>query len=258
MRSTYFKILLFISILLPTKGHSGVDFKYGGSLRSFPSIGGAIEANLGYSQPLWGAQGSPFSGLIRPSINTTHTVVVNDYDAALTFYPVSFIGIYGGHKELYSRYDSFTAHDCETTRCEGNMKKDYLGAKLAFAYKSFLATHSYTEFRNSYNDPTGAGLPVVEYEWVSEVNPNFENSIRKNYFAGLKLDNKDILGLAFDFREFEFSKEFYKFSALIYQMSVSNVNIVMGVGSQESKVSGAGTVLILRVTHVLLPSLNAF
>ena len=91
MRSTSFQILLLISLFLSTKAHSGVDFKYGGSLRSFPSIGGALEANLGYSQPLWGAQGSPFSGLIRPSINATHTVVVNDYDAALTFYPVHLL-----------------------------------------------------------------------------------------------------------------------------------------------------------------------
>lgn len=250
--------LLIALFIFPYKALGGIDFKYGGSLRSFPGVGGAIEANLGYSQPLWGSQGHPFSGLIRPSINATHTLVVNDYDAALTFYPVSFLGLYAGHKELYSRYDSFSAHDCESTRCEGNMKKDYLGVKIAFAFKSFLATHSYTEFRNRYNDPSGEGLPVVEYEWVSEVNARDENSIRKNYFTGLKLNNKDIVGFAFDFREFEYSKEYYKFSALIYQLKMSNVNVVMGVGSQESRVSGAGTVFILRLTHVLKPSLNLF
>ena len=199
-----------------------------------------------------------FKGMIRPGIQTTHSVVVNDYDASVSFYPVSFIGLVAGHKELYSRYDEFASYDCEQIRCKGAMKKDYLQGKIALAWGKLFLTASYSEFRNSYNDPSGNQLPVAEYEWVSAVAPHFERSVRRKYFGGYILPNGNILGLNADYREFEFSNQNYLFEALIYQIKLSNWRLTLGAGRLGSTEVATDGVIVLRLTHILAPSLPLF
>ena len=138
------------------------------------------------------------------------------------------------------------------------MRKDYLSAKAAFAWGNTFLTGEYAEFRNSYTDPTGEQLPVAEYEWTTAVAPNFEKSIRRRYFLGRLLSNKDIIGISADYRDFEFSEQYYKFQALIYQMNLESIRVTFGAGGQESSETGAGGVVVFRVSHIIAPSLPKF
>lgn len=252
------KYFLLLSIFLIEPSFAQFDLKYGGGLRTYPGLGAAFEAESGYTQVLWGENSKLFKGMIRPGIQATHSVVVNDYDASLTFYPVSFLGFSAGHKELYSRFDEFVPYDCTETRCIGTMKKDYLLGKIALAWGKLFATASYAEFRNSYNDPTGDQLPVAEYEWVTAVNPNNERSVRRRYFAGYILGNGNILGLSADYREFEFSRQRYAFQALVYQVKMANWRILFGAGSLGSTVVETEPVGVIRISHILAPSVPLF
>lgn len=249
------KIIIIFTLSCPS--FAQFDFKYGAAARSLPSLGGAFEMNSGYSFKLWGDNQGPFYGMIRPAINATSSVVVYDYDASITVYPISFIGFGVGHQEMTSEYEEFTWYDCEEVRCTGKMNKDYAFGKLALGYGPLLATYSYAEFRNSYTDPDGTGLPVGEYQWTTTVAPNNETSTRQTYLLGLKLGG-DLLAAAADTRKFHVSQQIYKFKALVYRKSMDNLKVTFGVGSQESTETGVGTVVVMQITHILAPSMALF
>ena len=252
------KSFFFLTTLIWTSlSWAQFDFKYGGALRTFPFVGGAAEINTGYSFKLWGDPNTLLYGLIRPSLKANSSVVVSDQDASVFFYPISFIGLGVGHKKMISEYTEFQNYDCTKVRCQGELNKDYAAAKIAFEWGSWLATHSYTEFRNSYSDETAQLQPVAEYQWTSAVNPLREKSQRKTYFLGYKL-NGDYLGLAADYRAYQFSQQFFKLKVFVYQYNQDNIAITFGLGSQESAETGAGTVFVLRFAHTLKSSLALF
>lgn len=248
---------VLLLLLFSCSSFAGFEFKYGGSARSYPGVGGAMEADFGYSMKLWGDTSSPWYGMIRPGVKGSSTIVVHDYDTNIYFYPVSFIGFGAGQIKMTSEYNEFQWYDCEEVRCVGTMTKDYLSAKIALGYGRWLVTHSYSEFRNSYSDEDGTLKPVAEYQWTTAVNPLNERSQRKTYLLGYKWD-KDLIAVAADYRTYEFSEQFYRFTALIFQKNIEKFSLVIGVGGQDSTETGPGTVMVIRLTHNLLPSMALF
>ena len=78
------------------------------------------------------------------------------------------------------------------------------------------------------------------------------------YFGGYILPNGNILGLNADYREFEFSNQNYLFEALIYQIKLSNWRLTLGAGRLGSTEVATDGVIVLRLTHILAPSLPLF
>ncbi|MBT4790886.1 MAG: hypothetical protein HON90_04895 [Halobacteriovoraceae bacterium] len=249
---------LILTLLISCNLAAQVDFKYGATARSYPSLGGDAFIDTGYNQILWGDNGqSPLYGLIRPSVTGSSSVVVSTYDAKLTVYPISFIGLGAGHKEVTSEYDEFTYFDCTDVACEGKMFKDYSFGKLALAYGPFLSTFSYSEFRNTYHDDYNTGSSVAEYEYILATQLNNEKQIQRTYFLGYKLGD-DLIGLVSDQVQFLESNKDYQLHLAIYQKRIENFKMTFGIGSLHSSDQKPGLNLILRMEHILLPSLALF
>jgi hypothetical protein len=235
------------------------DFQYGTSIRSYPSVGGDINAELGYNQILWGSQGnSPWYGLIRPSIIGSSSAVVSHYDLNITVYPVSFIGFGSGHKEMSSNYSDFTYYDCDKIRCEGSLIKDYSFAKLALGYGHVLTSFTYSEYRNAYSlDEENPSFEVGEYEYILTVTSKNETQIRRTYFAGYK-DGDNIFGVVSDQIQFLESRKDYQLNIGIYQFQLGFFKTVIGFGTLQSTDQKPGLVGVLKLTHTLLPSMALF
>ncbi len=248
------RICFVFLVLINFQAQANFDFNYGASARSYPSLGGDFTLNTGYNIPLWGTPGQGVMyGLVRPSLELSSSVVVYHYDAKVTVYPISFLGLGVGKKELTSKYQEYTYYDCDKTRCEGKLSKEYAFGKLALGYGPFLTTFNYAEFENTYDDENKTNLNVAEYEFILAVNPVEERQIRRNYFAGFKYKG-DIIGVVSDQHQFLKSQKDYQLNIAIYQMNFGNIKTVLGMGSLQSTDQKPGAVAVLRFTHVLLPS----
>jgi len=244
-------------ILIPINTFAHIDFDYGVSARSYPSIGGSVDAELGYSQLLWGDTSSPLFGMIRPSVSGSTSAVVYETDSKLTLYPISFIGFGAGQKKVTSEYKEFTYFDCDKVRCEGEMIKDYSFAKMALAYGPLLTTFTYTEFRNSYNDPKDQSRPVGEYTYIIEANPKNEEMVQRQYFLGYKF-NEDILGILSEENQFIRSHKNQKLNLVILNQKFENLSVIYGIGSLQSSDIKPGVIGVLKITHTLSKSLALF
>ena len=235
------------------------DFKYGAGGRSYPSLGGELTAQAGYNQLIWGdgGKGNIAFGLVRPYIKGGSSVVVSNYEAGITLYPISFLGISAGQRTLQSSYDQFTYYDCEDeTRCEGSMTKDYLQGEFGLGFGPIIMKVLYTHFRNSYSNNTDEeNTPVGEYEFVLSVAPRNEIQIQKTYVLGFKYNN-DLIGLVSDQHEFLESDKVYNLNLLIYRMKFDPYNLTIGGGTLHSSDIKSDGVVIFNFTHTISPSLS--
>ena len=253
------KLFLFLS-LISLSSFASFDFKYGSNIRSYPSLGGDLHAELGHNITLWGDtnNNSPLFGLIRTSFNASTSVVVQNYDAKVTLYPISFIGFGAGHKEYDSNYKEFTYYDCEDeVRCKGQMKKDYSFAKIALGAGGFLGTYTYTEYRNSYEKVDERNLGVGEYEHIIIASPEHEKEIQKTSMLAYKLD-QDLVGIVHSENRFQNSNKLANLSVAFYRKNFENIYLTLGVGSLHTEDVDPGTIFVLRVHHILIPSKALF
>ena len=235
-----------------------MDFQYGASARSYPSLGGDFGAEIGYTQVVWGDHGSsPFYGLIRASLEGSTSGVVNYTDSQITLYPISFLGFGVGHKENDIGYEEFSYYDCSSLRCSGNLVKEYSFSKIAYGYGNILTTFKYTEYRNTYNDETGASKDVAEYEYILAVNPKKEKQAQRSYFLGYKL-GEDMVGIASDQHQFLISEKDYQINLAIYQMKIDEFKILVGIGSLQSSDQKPGATVVFKFTQTLAPSFALF
>jgi hypothetical protein len=255
------RIILFIFFyFLSVHSYAQFDLSYGTSLRSYPGVGGDANLELGYNQVLYGTPGSKesiLSGLIRPSIKGSSSGVVSNYDSRLSFYPLSFIAFGAGHQEYTSEYTDFSYYDCKEVRCTGKIKKDYSFGKIALAAGDFITTFFYKEFRNTYSDDELLNQPVAEYQYALEVAPKNESEVERSYFIGHKFGD-DYFGILTVHQQFLESKKDYRLNIAVYQTKLSVFKTTFGLGSLQSSDTKPGAVIILRMTHQVLPELTLF
>ncbi len=257
IRIPYFFLVLFL-LANTSFSLAGLDFKYGASARSYPSLSGDVNAQAGYGIPIWGTPGSgTMYGLIRPALDLSSSGVVYSYDANVTVYPISFIGLGVGRKELTSEYSDFTYYECEDIRCKGKLNKEYGFVKLALGYGNIKMVTAYTEFENTYDDEKKTELGVAEYEYILIVNPKEEKQIRRLYYLGYDMGDKSI-GLLSDQHQFLESDKDYQLNIGFYQFNLGSFRTTVGIGSLQSSDQKPGVTGIFRISHTLLPSMALF
>lgn len=251
-------ISLIILIFCPNT-YPQFDLSYSLDARSYPGPSGGFNVEMGHSFPLWGNPGksNTMFGIIRPSLILDSSIVVSSYDANVTVYPISFIGLGIGKKEMKSEYDEFTYYDCDTIRCKGSLNKVYSMAKLAIAYQSFISSYTYRHFNNEYDDKKNLSLPVAEYEYAIQVNTSEETQVQKTFFLGYKL-GENTLGLVSNNVEFLKSDTSYFLNIAIYQTQFSYFKTVLGAGTIGNSNLNPSGVIVLKLTHQLSPTLTLF
>lgn len=133
MKNLLFSIIIFSSILISSVNAS-VDYNVKAVTRSYP-IALSFIGSLGYGYKFWGSDSGPLYGYIRPSVYAQTSGVINGLGAQIDFFPVSFLGFYGGSKIIKRGVDELGSYNCATTICNGTMKRNYFGFKFGLALK---------------------------------------------------------------------------------------------------------------------------
>lgn len=251
------KLFLFF-ILFINSAFATIDLNYGVQGRSFPSPGGEAYVESGKNLVFWGDPNSKLFGLIRPSLQLRSNVVINTIGGNLEFYPISFIGFEAGFTNIYSNYEKFVYYNCKTSRCSGELHKNFTAAKIALGYKDVIAVTRFEYALNKYDDPTGDNKPVVEFLYGTLANPHHDNFTFSQSFLGYKLDDTKLVGIANEFVHFEGSRMTYQSTFLVYNTKKDDESFTYGLGTLETTHWGKGIVFNFKWNKTVFNSLKLF
>jgi hypothetical protein len=147
-----FRAPTFVSLLLfSCVARAGFDASAGGTFRAYP-LSGVVEADAGYGYLIWGAEGSPLYGYIRPKIEAASAISYNSAAAVLEVFPVSFLGVRGGGESIENdkRYSDF---NCTNNNCLGRFYRTFAEAELTLGYGRVFAQGRIRRERWSQKEP---------------------------------------------------------------------------------------------------------
>ncbi len=250
------RILLFL--LISFNVYASFDFNYGTSIRSYPGLGGGLKTNSGYTFLLRGSDKSPFNSLLRLGLQADTSLVVQKLEPSITLYPLGFIGLSLGSTTMKSDYKDFDYLNCDHVRCKGDLNKQFVLGKFAFAYGPLISTAEYRVSENLYSTSSDKALSVLEYEYALRVQSEEEDEVNKKYFLGYKISEKDLIGFLSSRAEFLQSDKFFQMNIAIYSHSINNMNFVMGAGSFNNSDLSSSPLVIFQFKHQILPSMTLF
>jgi len=235
-----------------------MDLSLGSSMRSYPAFG--IEGNVeaGYNMLLWGKgeRRNPLFGLVRPALKLTSSAVVNNYDAKIEVYPISFIAIVRGFKHINSNFD-FPFFDCDIVRCRGDIKRDYTQVKMAMAYKGVTFMGNVLMAQNSYNDPNNENKAVGEFRYAALANADKDQMYFSQYMFGYDFGGK-MIGVLSEYAKFEESEQTYNMDLLIYAIKSKSSTYVFGLGQMYTSEIARGFIGVFQIKTDFIPSKKIF
>lgn len=256
-------LTLLIILLLPLTSYAHFDLSAGASFRSYPSLGGQANIQSGYNLLLWGSgpganKKNPMYGLLRPAVTVASSAVINNYDARIEFYPISFIGLIAGKKYIKSDYENFTFFDCDKVRCMGTLERQYTQIKMALGYGRVLAMVNLIQATNTYSDEKDEGKPVAEFRFAALANPERDKMYRSQYLLGIKHNNKGILGVVAEYVSFSESGQTNNMDLLIYTTKPQATTYVFGIGQFSSSHQAKGLIGVFQMKTDFIPSHKMF
>lgn len=254
---------ILITLLFSINAYAHFDFSAGGALRSYPALGGEFNAESGYNQLLWGDGPGPdknkvFYGLIRPTLGVSTSAVINNYDARLEFYPISFIGIVKGKVYIKSDFDKFSFYDCEKVRCMGTLERDYTTVKMALGFGPIMMVGSVTMSVNTYSDELNENKPVAEFRFATLAHPDADKMYRSQYVLAYKHSNRGIIGIVAEYTSFSESDQTNNMDLIIYTTKPANTTYVFGIGQFESTNQAHGLITVFQMKTDFIPSDKIF
>lgn len=255
------KILLLL--LLSFNAYAHFDLSAGAALRSYPALGGEVNAQFGYNFLLWGSgpgadKKNIMYGLLRPALNVNSSAVINGYDARLELYPISIIGLAIGQRNIVSDFEDFPFFDCEKVRCKGTIKRDYTQFKMALGFGPLMAVGNIVMSKNSYSDENDEGKPVAEFRFAALANPIEDTMYRSQYVLGYKHSNKGILGVVAEYVNFAQAEQTYNMDLLVYTTKPETTTYVFGVGQFSSTYQTKGLIGVFQMKTDFLPPSKLF
>lgn len=255
------RVLFIFLFTFNTFAHT--DLSAGGALRTYPSLGAEVNAQIGYNFLLWGKgpgqnKKNYMFGLLRPSINFNSSSVINGYDARLEFYPISFIGLAAGKRTNISNYDGFSFFNCEQVRCIGTLNRNYQEFKMALIIKKLVAVGTVVVSNNTYSDEDNERRPVAEFRFAMLANPKEDKLYRSQYIFGLSHSNNGIFGIAAEYVGFDKSGQTHNMDLLIYTTKAKKTTYIFGIGQFSSTHQPKGLIGVFQMRTDFLPSSKLF
>ncbi len=232
------------------------DLNYGAQGRTLPALGAEAFTESGYNQLLWGEkkESKDFKyGLIRPSIGTSTSAVINSFKAELEVFPISFIGFAAGRQYVHSNFD-FNFLDCDEVNCQGEFKRDYVESKMALGHAGWIIVGNYKV--DSIEGPLSS-KPMADWRNVIVGNPKRDLQIEKKLFIGKTLSDK-MAGVLYETVQFQGSRERKESFFGVIQLKKETTTYVLGAGAFQSDRRPMGFQLYLRFNQVVFPSLKLF
>lgn len=108
--------------------------------RSFP-IGAFSKFTVEGLLPLWGKRDHPKDityGFFGAQAEVRTSAVVNYLAGQIFVYPIPILGLFAGRESGLKEIEKIDTFDCTKAICQGKMRRDFLGAKLALGYKDIF------------------------------------------------------------------------------------------------------------------------
>jgi hypothetical protein len=177
------KFILLILCLISTSTFAVTDYQFQSVVRTYP-VGFFAAGNAGQSYKLWGQEGEKIKyGFVRASGTLQSSVVVNSIMGQVDFYPISFLGFYAGKDYTRRDFDVFT-FDCTKVTCRGRLDRDYVGSRMALAYKNVFLVGEYRVIRASVQDKE---KPFAEERSTLIGGPGQDTLHRTDFVLGYRL-----------------------------------------------------------------------
>lgn len=257
-------VVIWVVISVSTKSFAHFDFSTAASLRSYPSMGAEVSIESGYNFKLWGnGPGADkkrvLYGLLRPAINLGSSAVINSYDARVELYPISFIALVLGQKNINSDFDEFTFFDCQKVRCKGSIKRDYTQFKMALGFWKILAMANIVASQNTYShEDNNRDQQVAEFRFAALANPEEDKMYRSQYVLAFKHSKKGLFGVLAEYVKFEDSEQSHNMDLIIYTTRPQRTTYVFGLGQFSSTHQEKGIIGVFQMKTDLLSSSKMF
>lgn len=240
-----FKYILLL--IVSSSALATMDLHYGAQARTFPGLGGEFFLESGYNGLLWGSdpggeKKQPWYGLVRPSIRLASSAVVNNAEAKIEVFPISFIGISAGRRMVKSDYD-FNFYNCEEINCRGTMERNYTQGKMAIGLFGFVMMGQVTRehIEHSTDDK-----PFAEFQKGMIGNPGYEIATEQVGLVGFKMPSGGMIGVIGNQTKFEISEHKFKMVLGIYQWRADSSQYTLGFGTFESDHIKQGGIMVFK------------
>jgi hypothetical protein len=187
----------FIGLIFLFSLNAAADFdlNFSTQYRNHP-LSGTLGSDLGYAEPLWGADGDPFMGYVRAAVELEGVKNYFSNTVMGEFFPISLIGIRLGetHMQDHADYQDF---DCTNHICHGQFKMRFMEIPVFLGYGPVLFSASYRSetwksettnhggSNNDYIDPTsGLNLANGTKDSLTRIRWAFFYKLDENYRVG--------------------------------------------------------------------------
>ncbi len=243
------KIIGVLFILTAQSFAHDFDLAYGLQGRSYPGGGAIFQGELGYNYLLWDKRTVEKKdlwkfGLIRPYLFGASSVVVNQFEGGVDFYPVSLLSFGVGRR--YDRSDfEFGFFDCENTvACENSYERNFVRAKMVIGFKGWVMFHIWRK-ENVIAD--NKILKIGEYMGVVEGNPGRDQLTILQSLVGYQNDEK-LYGLLMLHAEMEGTDQYSNGFFAVHQRTVwDKWKLMLGVGPFQTSVQGNGAKILFQL-----------
>lgn len=236
-------------LLIFTMAQSGQAVTYDsfaqGVLRTYPS-GGAVEVNGGASWFLWNGQG-PFYGYLRPNANFQTSSVTNQLRLQLDIFPISFFGFFVGVEWNKRDYEEFDTFNCESVECSGQVRRRYVGHKMALAFHQFFFTSQWRLERLEMTDRAGV---FVDVKGSILARSSYDQKLEGQMVFGYKLNSDHSIGVLNVYNSTKYYNQLSSMWLAIHRVEFGRWSLLSGAGFIKTRHSTkVGTALfILRWT----------
>lgn len=135
------------------------DYNAQAVFRSYPQ-GAAVDATGGAAWEIWKARGI-FYGYVRPSISFQTSGVTNQLTTQIDIFPISFFGFFIGKSWNKRDYEKFATFDCDAINCSGQVRRTFVGHKMALAFHNFFLLSTWKISRVEMTDRAGVFADVT-------------------------------------------------------------------------------------------------
>jgi len=145
--------LLFYFILSLSTAQAVYDYSSHFITRSFP-IAMVLRNNIGSGFKFWQGGHKALYGYVRAGANIDTSLVVNTVGGQIDVFPISFLGFSAGSSRTYRNFDP-VQFDCENVECRGDVKRNFVAAKMGLAFGSVYFMAQAERFQQELANPTG-------------------------------------------------------------------------------------------------------
>jgi hypothetical protein len=145
--------LLLYFIISMSSAQAVYDYSSHFITRSFP-IAMVLRNNVGTGYKFWEGGHKALYGYVRAGANLDTSAVVNTVGGQIDLFPISFLGFSAGSTRTYRNFDPIQ-FDCEKIECRGDVKRNFVAAKMGLAFGPvYLMAHG-ERFQQELANPTG-------------------------------------------------------------------------------------------------------